>query len=370
MSVQMLLLSCTCTGELHGKYIVFSNSCTILHISNDYFSLMDPVTHRLTASSLAKHSNGRCLLLRFRLAPQHAFPAALLDTFVAYLSLLSPPDGAFHDDVPPTRIVLAGDSSGAGLATSLLLLLLTIRRLNITHIRFHGRDVDITGITTAVNGIPSPPVAGLALASPWLDISRCLPSVHANARWDIIAPPSKDFDKPCPDFPHDSIWPAKPPRVETYCKAELVTHPLVSPLAAPTVLWQGAPPVYLSIGWESMQDEAEVFARRVYSAGSAVLFDGYVGMPHCFSMVPWNWQGRQAQKNWGRFCRDAVNGEIQRTHLGTWTRKNRVITKVELGALGMWYDLDDAKVSELLAEQRERRIVLERRMLEEWECRT
>jgi acetyl esterase/lipase len=333
-------------------------------------SLMDPATHRLTTSSLARHSSGRCLSLRFRLAPQHAFPAALLDAFVAYLSLLSPPPTSFHDAVPPARIVLAGDSSGAGLASSLLLLLLTLRKLNITHIRFHGRDVDISGGPIALGAEPDPPVAGLALTSPWLDISRSLPSVHANAKWDIIAPPSKDFDKPCPDFPHDSVWPSNPPRVETYCKAELVNHPLVSPLAAGIDLWHGAPPVYISIGWESMQDEAEVFARRVYTAGSPVVFDGYVGMPHCFSMVPWNWQGRQAQKNWGQFCRDAVNGEIERTHLGTWTRKNRVVTKVELGALGMWYDLDDAKVNYFLIEQRNRRIELENRMLEEWEARS
>ncbi|KAF2420529.1 hypothetical protein EJ08DRAFT_598345 [Tothia fuscella] len=357
-------------SEHYGKMMrdVGDEGPVILYTHGGAACLMDPITHRLTTSSLAKHAKARVLSVRFRLAPQNPFPAALIDAFVAYLSLLSPPPGAFHDPIPPTSVVLAGDSSGAGLAASLLLLLLTLRTLHITHIRFHGRDVDISGIPASTNNTRYPPVAGLALTSPWLDVSRSLPSVHTNSNWDIIAPPSTVYSVPCPAFPPDAIWPTNPPRVETYCPAHMVIHPLVSPLAAKKELWRGAPPVYICVGWESMQDEAEVFGRKVFESGGSVVFDGYVGMPHCFGMVPWNWMGRQAMRNWGRFCGDVVNGKVDRVGVGSWTRKDGCVAKVELGSLGMQHGLSDDRVEELLAEQKERRVVLEKAMLKEWEA--
>ena len=304
---------------------------------------MDPATQRFTTPLLAKHAGGRCLSIRFR---------------------LSPPPGSFHEPVSPSRIVVAGDSSGAGLGSALVLLLLTFRSLNITHLRFHGKDVDISGLSGKFNAIPAPPVAGLALASPWLDVSRSLPSVYRNAKWDILAPPPK-YGPPSPAFPPDSIWPTKPPRVETYCEANMVTHPLVSPMAAQKQHWVGAPPLYMNMGWELMQDEAEVFARRLYSAGATVVFDGYDGMPHCFQMVRWNWQGHQALQNWGHFCHNAVSGKIQRQDVGTWTDKRHAVTKVKLENLGS--GLEDSDVDRLLLEQKERRVLLEKQMRGEFE---
>jgi len=129
--------------------------------------------------------------------------------------------------------------------------------------------------------------AGLTLTSPWFDVSHPLPSVHTNARYDIVAPPSLDLTIPHPNFPADEIWPSKPPRMETYCEANTVTHPLVSPLATRKEDWRGACPVFVGVGWEGMMDEGEVFGRRVTmenlgGEGGKVVFDGWVGMPHCF----------------------------------------------------------------------------------------
>lgn len=150
---------------------------TILYFHGGAHCLMDPTTHRWTTSTLSQKSDGRVLSVRYRLAPQHIFPAALLDALSAYLALLAPPPNAFHEAVAPSKIVLAGDSSGGGLAASLLLLLQTLCRRK-QRIAFHGKTVMI----------PDPVCSGLALTSPWLDITRCLPSTTANARWDIIAP--------------------------------------------------------------------------------------------------------------------------------------------------------------------------------------
>ncbi|TLD35925.1 lipase esterase protein [Venturia nashicola] len=335
------------------------DSTTILYFHGGAFCLMDPATHRITTSSLAKHSGGRCLSVRYRLAPQHVFPAALLDALVAYLSLLSPPPDSFHTPVPASKITVAGDSSGAGLATSLMLLLLTFRQLNITHLRFHEKDVDISG----ENGL-TPPAAGLAITSPWLDISRSLPSVYRNAKWDIITSPLEDPSSPCPAFPPDSVWPASPPRVETYCEASLVSHPLVSPLAASSDIWHGAPPTFICVGWESMQDESEILARRLHDAGATVMFDGSEGMPHCFAVVPWTQRGFSALERWGSFCKDPAVSKAS----VSWIKKSGEATKVDFSELAISGErnLNDETVEKLMIRERERRVVLEASLVEKW----
>ncbi|CAG8960433.1 hypothetical protein HYFRA_00008152 [Hymenoscyphus fraxineus] len=322
--------------------------------------LMDPATHRWPISDLAKAASGRCFSVRYRLSPQSVFPAALLDAMMCYLYLISPPPDSFHKPVPHSQIVIAADSSGGGIAASLVLLLLTLPRIGITHIRFANQDVPIP-ITQ--------PVAGLAITSPWLDISRSLPSVTRNARYDIIAPPTPL--QMTPNFPPDKIWPASPPRVETYCVANMVSHPLVSPLAAKSKLWKGAPPLYLCVGWESMQDEGEVFARRFHEAGSVVYFRGYVGMPHCFGMVPWNWMGRKAMRDWGEFCKSVVGRGEEITSSAFWTGKDGQVTEVDPQKLGFEIKglrpaMDDGFVEMSMKEQKRWRVVAENEMRAQW----
>lgn len=330
---------------------------------------MDPATHRTITSALAQQTRGRVVSVRYRLSPQNPFPAALIDAFVAYLALIDPPDGAFHDAIPPSKIVLAGDSSGAGLAAALFLLLLTLPRLPTPVL-----NLPLSGDAVVDIGHP----AGLALISPWLDISRSLPSIHRNARFDIVDPPNLDTSILHPAFPADKIWPCRPARVETYCEAHMVSHPLVSPLAASPARWKGASPVWIAVGWEGMQDEAEVFARRVWEgAGDArnvVVFEGYVGMPHCFaSMMSWTRAARTAGGNAAGFCRDVVGGEgVERRGEGSWMEKDGSLGLVGMERLGMreerWdgfgrrEDLGDEKVNELMAVQRKWRMELEARL--------
>ena len=159
-----------------------------------------------------------------------------------------------------------------------------------------------------------------------------------------------------PNFPHDSIWPTNPPRVETYCNASMVSHPLVSPLFARSASWEGAPPVYVCVGWDGMQDEAEVFARRVAEAGATVLFEGFVGMPHAFGMVPWSKSGFRAFDGWAGFCRAVVGGELQGSEgSACWVDKVGTVRRTALRDLGLKSDesvymgripLDDKVVSE------------------------
>lgn len=82
---------------------------TVLYLHGGAYYLMDPATHRPTTKKIAKLTGGRCYSVRYRLAPQNPFPAALIDALQSYLTLLYPPPGAFHDAVKPEHIVFAGD---------------------------------------------------------------------------------------------------------------------------------------------------------------------------------------------------------------------------------------------------------------------
>ena len=82
---------------------------TILYFHGGAYYLMDPGTHRPTVKVLAKITGGRAYSVRYRLAPQHPFPAALIDALMSYFTLLYPPPRAFHKPVKPEHIVFSGD---------------------------------------------------------------------------------------------------------------------------------------------------------------------------------------------------------------------------------------------------------------------
>ena len=319
---------------------------------------MDPASHRQPVSYLAKLSSGRCLSIRYRLAPQDPFPAAILDGLVAYLSLLSPPPGSFHSPVPASSVVFAGDSAGGNLSLVLLQTILTLQRKGVNSVRFHGRDVPLS--------LP----AGLALNSPWCDVSRAMPSCHTNAQYDYIsAPASADFGI-ADAFPPDDVWPTSPPRVDLYVNASALIHPLVSPLAAKAEHWRGAPPVYVCTGNEGLEDEIAIVARRMYEAGVDVTFDGYEGMPHCFGMILLQHpMGKACMHTWGNFIKAVGEGRLEKRKEGkaTWAKAFSVPPKKEEVAFEeLKKELDDEEVERSLKIKRDRYVEKEMRMVREW----
>ncbi|KAK3292772.1 alpha/beta hydrolase fold-domain-containing protein, partial [Chaetomium fimeti] len=209
---------------------------TVLYFHGGAYYLLDPATHRPTTKNLAKLTGGRVYSVRYRLAPQHPFPAALMDALMSYLALLYPPEGAFHEPVKPEHIVFAGDSAGGNLSLALLQLLLHLNRT--THpIPWHGH--------TPTQPIPLP--AGVAVNSPWLDVTHSSPSCTTNAPFDYLPTLAQQLAAES-KRPHCAAWPASPPRRHLYAPDALLAHPLVSPVLAAS--WAGAPPVYMCTGWE------------------------------------------------------------------------------------------------------------------------
>ncbi|KAI4286498.1 MAG: hypothetical protein L6R35_004253 [Caloplaca aegaea] len=323
-----------------------SSPVTILYFHGGAHYLMDVASHRIPTSRLAHLTSGRSFSVRYRLAPQKPFPCALLDAFQAYLSLMFPPPGSFHDPVPAKHIVLAGDSAGGNIALALLQLILQINRLATwEHLRFHGRLLDL----------PIPVPAGLAGTSAWADITRCMPSVVSNARWDYLPPPMTN-DK-ISTFPHDEIWPTDPPRGDLYCDLSMLCHPLVSPLAAKN--WMGSCPMWLGYGEEMLADEGKSVAALAAQQGVTVIWEQFEAMPHCFSMIFDQLKaGRRCFKNWADFCgmvagNAAVEGAAEIKTKGTWfTAKTCQETDVDVRWLAVCSQEEVAQKMRSTAEAR------------------
>ena len=264
-----------------------SNETTILYLQGGGFVYMDipllyfafftnhgprqgaPWTNRTIPSALVRRTGSKICQVDYRLAPQNPFPAALFDTFVAYLSLLVPPKGSLHAPVRASRIVLAGESSGGNLCLALIQLLLHLIRNGTRNLMFNGTDVPLR--------LP----AGVSLLSGYCDQTECMPSRTSMRHIDYACrqPPHT-----MPNFPSDSIWPTHPPRFSAYCETTALAHPLISPMSAKN--WTGCPPMWLACGQEHVVDSNRIVARRASKQGVKVMWEEYEGMPHVFPQLP------------------------------------------------------------------------------------
>ncbi|KAG8525966.1 uncharacterized protein KY384_000728 [Bacidia gigantensis] len=267
---------------------------TILYFHGGAFIMMDPASHRNPVSHLSHLTGGRALNIRYRLAPQHPFPAALLDCFIAYLSLLYPPPSSFHSTVPSSQIILAGDSAGGNLALALTQLLLQINHSTSEaqkqSFRFHEHEVTL----------PLPLPAGLATHSPYLDLTGCLPSRVSNAQYDYLPPPLTSLR--LATWPKDEVWPTDPPRGDPYCETSILNHPLVSPVSAKS--WEGAPPMWLAYGEEMLADEGKQLASLASEQGVKVMWEQWEAQCHCFGMIMLGAaNSKRFFKDWAGFCK-------------------------------------------------------------------
>jgi acetyl esterase/lipase len=84
----------------------------VLYFHGGAYIIGSPEMHRALTLRIAKGCNGRIFSVKYRLAPQHPFPAALIDALTAYMYLIDPPESALHQAVDPSKIIIAGDSAG------------------------------------------------------------------------------------------------------------------------------------------------------------------------------------------------------------------------------------------------------------------
>jgi epsilon-lactone hydrolase len=185
-------------------------------------------THQDLGARIAKASNTRILIIDYRRAPEHPFPAALDDAVTAYRWLTS------TAGLAPENLVIAGDSAGGGLTAATLVKL---------------RD----------DSLPLP--AAAVMLSPWTDLACTGNSVKLKAAEDpFLTSAELEFD------------------AKLYIRANRAKNPLISPLYADLA---GLPPLLIQVGTaEILLDDAVRLAERAKAAGGNVTLDIWPDMVH------------------------------------------------------------------------------------------
>lgn len=187
-------------------------------------------SHRKLAGHLAARSGVPTLVIDYRRAPEHPFPAAIEDTEAVV-------DWLVGRGYRPQDVVLAGDSAGGNIAIG-------------TALRMVGRG--------------AAPGAVVAL-SPWLDLANTGRSLEENATFDAMV------DRPMLEI-----------MAGLYLGAEPAVAPHVNPLHADP---SGLPPVFLTASrHETLRDDAVRFAERVRAAGGAATLELTDRQQHVFQM--------------------------------------------------------------------------------------
>lgn len=86
----------------------------MLYLHGGAFLVGSPLSHRPLTAPLALETGARIVVVDYRLEPEHPYPAALDDCLAVYESLLA-------QGIPPSSIVVAGDSAGGALSLTLAL---------------------------------------------------------------------------------------------------------------------------------------------------------------------------------------------------------------------------------------------------------
>lgn len=212
-------------------------------------------SHRSLAGRIARAAGLPLLLLDYRLAPEHPFPAALDDARAALDFVHAHgPGGA----APARRVVLCGDSAGGGLALATLV---------------RARDEG------------GPPVAACATMSAWTDLAATGESVRS-----------------CADDDPYLVAAFLSPAARLYAGDTDVRHPLVSPLYAEL---RGLPPLLLHAGdHEILRDDSVRLAERARAAGVDAQVEVWPEMFHVwhafYGALP---EAREAVARLGAFLR-------------------------------------------------------------------
>ena len=227
------------------------NERVILYLHGGAYNAGSTRSHRALAANIAYASHARALTIDYRLAPEHPYPAALVDAFSAYKWLL-------ELGIHPEQITVTGDSAGGGLTIALLVALRERR-------------------------IPMP-AAAVAL-SPWTDLSASGESWPENAKADymINGPKLKEAAR-------------------LYLKDASPQTPLASPVYANL---HGLPPLLIQVGSEEvLLSDSQRLAESARLSGVDVTLEVWEGMQHVWhfaaSFVP---EARQAIEKIGEFIR-------------------------------------------------------------------
>ncbi len=223
----------------------------ILYLHGGGYVIGSINTHRALAARLSRAAKARVLVIDYRLAPEHPFPAAVDDSVAAYRWMLA-------QGLKPSRIAISGDSAGGGLTAATLV---------------------------AIRDAKLPVPAAGALLSPWVDMEGIGASMT-----------SKDSVDPM--VHKDGLL----GMAKAYLGGQNPRSPLAAPLYAELA---GLPPLLIQVGTsETLLDDASRFAERAKKAGVNVTYEPWENMIHVWQIfAPILDEGQQAIEKIGAFVR-------------------------------------------------------------------
>ena len=226
-------------------------SRAVLYLHGGGYAIGSLNTHRRLAFDVSAASGARVLLLDYRLAPEHPFPAAVDDAATAWRWLLK-------QGFATNKLAIAGDSAGGGLTMATLVNL---------------RDQKL--------GLPACAVA----ISPWVDLEGVGTSMTARSAQDPMVQKA------------GLSWMA-----EMYLAGKDARTPLAARLHADLM---GLPPILVQVGTaETLLDDATRIAERLHSAGGEVKLSVWPNMLHVFPLfAPILSEGRDGCVEIGQFIK-------------------------------------------------------------------
>jgi acetyl esterase/lipase len=217
-------------GEFAAKCISVGNTpedFVILYLHGGAYNLGSLNTHRELAARISKASKIKTLLIDYRLAPEHPYPAAIEDTVIAYRWLLK-------NGYSSNNIIIAGDSAGGGLAIAALVKL-----------RDLGEQL---------------PAAAVCLSA-WTDLELKGESMKTNVQKDPFLTPA---------------WLQY--MAKHYADDNDFRLPLISPIYADLAM---LPPLLIQVGSdEILLSDSVRLAERARNAGINTTFDVWENMWH------------------------------------------------------------------------------------------
>jgi len=208
-----------------------SEERTILYLHGGGYNLCSVNTHREFAAHIANKSGTKVLLIDYRLAPEHPFPAALEDAVSAYYWLLD-------TGLTGKNIAIAGDSAGGGLALATAI-----------------------SIRDAGDSLPS----SIACIAPWIDLRMTGDSIKTKSEIDPLIKTESA-----------KVW------AGNYIGNNDPRNPFISPLYAGIA---GLPPLLIHIGTDDMLlDDSKRIAKKAEDAGVKVTLKIYENLWHVFHL--------------------------------------------------------------------------------------
>jgi monoterpene epsilon-lactone hydrolase len=245
-------------GGVDAEWVCAPNAASdrfVLYLHGGGYVIGSVNTHRDLIARVSRAAQARVLALNYRLAPEHPFPAAVDDAVASYKWLLA--QGA-----KPSRIAIAGDSAGGGLAAATLVAI---------------RDAKL----------PTPG-AGVLL-SPWVDLEGLGESMVTRVEVDPVVRKEGLVGM-----------------AQAYLQGQDAKTPLAAPLYADL---KGLPPLLIQVGdAETLLDDSKRLNDRAKAAGVSTKLEVWPEMIHVWqlfaSFLP---EGQQAIDGIGKFIAEHTN---------------------------------------------------------------